>query len=53
MHLQLLFAEIVSLQDDTAAELMPLVNRLVLGLIVSAAVLGLARIVSAYLSRKQ
>ena len=51
MQMQFL-AEIVSLQTDTAEQLMPLVNRLVLGLIVSATIIGVSRMVSAYLSRK-
>ena len=52
MHIQFFLAEIVSLQTDTAEQLMPLINRLVLGLIISAAIIGVSRIVSAYLSRK-
>ena len=44
--------QLLDLQGDTSAILMPLVNRLVLGLIISSAILGVSRVASAYLSRK-
>lgn len=44
--------QLLTLQGDTSALLMPLINRLVLGLIVSSVILGFSRVASAYLSRK-
>ena len=43
IHAGLFLAEIFSLQTDTAELLMPLVNRLVVGLIISAIILGASR----------
>lgn len=46
-------AEIVTLQTDTADQLMPLANRIVIGLIISSTIFGLCLIISSHLSRKK